>query len=142
MEVITNFNITSSRDIYNALERIDREFYVPPQTKFEVGHVFDEDKSVRWNREEAVRRNQEIADIKKQAREFRVQSCANLDEAIINYIMTEADYTQHFTRLEALAILRGARYLHNDEWWHYLDEMIEVAIDLYAAREGVDLKSE
>ena len=142
MEVITNFTITSSRDIYNALEKLDRAFYVPPQPKYAEDHVFDEDKSVRWNREEVVRRNTERAEAHKRARELKNQSCNNFEEAVINYIMQDLSYSYSFSRTEAIALLRAVRFHHESEWWNWLDDMAETVIDLYAAKEGVDLKSE
>jgi hypothetical protein len=142
MEVLTNFTINNSRDIYNALERLDQAFYVAPQPKYAENHVFDEDQSVRWNREEVVRRNAERAEIYKHARELKAQSCANFEEAVINYIMQDLSYSYSFSRVEAIALLRAVRFHHESEWWNWLDDMAETVIDLYAAKEGVDLKSE
>ena len=91
MEVITNFDIHCGEDIRAAILRVDHEFYVPVK-RYRDDHVFDEDKSVKWNREEVARQNEKQIELQRQAREMCAQSHANLSEAIYEYIMNEAIY--------------------------------------------------
>ena len=42
---------------------------VPPACRYSANHVFDEMKSVVWNREEVIRRNEEYVQAKKLNRE-------------------------------------------------------------------------
>lgn len=48
--------------------------------------VFDEEKSVRWNREEVIRRNDSILALKKQKRKEEAQAFASLYADIVEYL--------------------------------------------------------
>jgi hypothetical protein len=126
MEVIKNFEIHDSRDIAKALELLDTAFAFRPHYYAE-NYVFDEDKSVRWNREEVLRRNKEAKDALKSAREMKAESSALLNLAIIKYIMDESVVGYHFTELDAKLILEAASTHHEDNWWEWLDEMASTA---------------
>lgn len=56
------FEFGNWKPIINWGEKIDRMPSIPDKEKFakyKEGYVFDEDKSVKWNREEVERRNKE-----------------------------------------------------------------------------------
>ena len=46
----------------NAILKFIINIRFPRRTQYLESHVFDEEKSVRWNREEVVRQNQLIKD--------------------------------------------------------------------------------
>lgn len=52
-------------------------------------HVFDEDKSVRWNREELVRYNQAIDDENKSLAEARYKAHEEAVQGILGYLRQE-----------------------------------------------------
>lgn len=135
IEIMTDFTITSGSDIMHALRDIDRKFYVATCKKYSSDHIFDENQTVKWNREEAARRNKEILEDFTRTREMKFESLKNLDRAIINYIMKDSIWECDFTEAEANAILQAAKEHHSDEWWNWLDEMASTAFALYWARE-------
>ena len=138
MEVITNFEIHCGRDIDQALRQIDKTFYVAHHKKFPVDHVFDEDKSVKWNREEVERRNQAMHDEWKAALEAKGESYQYLYEEIYRYIMEESVYGIHFTRKEAETIWQQTNRHHDQEPWNWVDDMAETMRDFIIARESKD----
>ena len=136
MEVLSNFTITCGRDIVEAFDKIDHTFYVAHLKKFKPDHVFDEDKSVKWNRDEVVRRNQDLADAYLLAREYKAKSLDFLDEAIYKYIMEESVYDTKFTRQEAELIWKNAKKHHEAEPWNWIDEMAETIRDFRNIQKG------
>lgn len=124
MEVITNFNIHCGEDIQAAIRRVDHDFYVPVK-RFREDHVFDEDKSVKWNREEVARQNEKQIELQRQARDMCAQSRANLNEAIYKYIMNEAIYGHYFSRAEAAFIWAHCCRHHESNPWDWIDEMAD-----------------
>ena len=138
MEAITKFEISCGRDIDQAIRQIDKTFYVAHHKKFPVDHVFDEDKSVKWNREEVERRNQAIRDEWKAAQEAKSESYQHLHEEIYRYIMEESVYSMQFTRKEAEVIWQQTNRHHDQEPWDWIDEMAETMRDFIIAREARD----
>ena len=135
MEVITKFEIHCGYDIELALKQLDQAFYVAPQAKFASDHVFDENKSVKWNREEAIRHNQENKTAFLSAREMKAKSQDYLEEEIYRYIMDESAYGIHFTRAEAQVIWQCTKNHHSSDPWNWVDEMVETIRDFIAVRE-------
>ena len=136
MEVITDFKITCGRDMGEAIYRVDKEFYVPVK-RFKDDHVFDEDKSVKWNREEVIRQNDAQIELQRQARDMAAESHKNLSEAIYRYIMEDLSFGCAFTRHEAEVIWAQTVKHHDSEPWNWLDDMAETAYEFFHAR-GVD----
>ena len=138
MEVITNFEIHCGSDIEQAIRLIDKTFYVANHKKFQIGHVFDEEKSVKWNREEVERRNQAIHDEWKAAMEAKGESYQYLYEAIYKYIMDEAVFGRRFTYNEAMAIWQQTHNHHDQNPWDWVDEMADTMHEFIIARECKD----
>ena len=124
MEVITNFDIHCGEDIHAAILRVDHDFYVPVK-RYRDDHVFDEDKSVKWNREEVARQNEKQIELQRQARDMCAQSHENLNEAIYKYIMNEAVYGHYFSRAEAAFIWSHCCRHHVSNPWDWIDEMAD-----------------
>jgi predicted nucleic acid-binding Zn-ribbon protein len=100
---------------------IYKVFRVPNTTKYRVDHVFDEEKSVRWNREEVERQNQAIDDERKAAYAARNAAIKELDEAVVKYI-TE---TTHLNEKLAEKVLYAVQRDHEDNWWNYVDDLAD-----------------
>ena len=138
MEAIINFEIHCGSDIEQAIRQIDKTFYVANHKKFQIGHVFDEEKSVKWNREEVERRNQAIHDEWIAAMAAKSVSYNNLYEAIYRYIMDEAVFGRHFTYNEAKAIWQQTHNHHDQNPWDWVDEMADTMHEFIIARECKD----
>lgn len=138
MEAITNFEIHCGSDIEQAIRQIDKTFYVANHKKFSDTHVFDEDKSVKWNREEVERRNQAIHDEWKATMEAKGESYQHLHEEIYRYIMEEAVFGRRFTYNEAKAIWQQTCNHHDQYPWDWVDEMADTMHEFIIARECKD----
>ena len=134
MEVIKQFEIHCGRDISEALRKLDDEFYVPVR-KYREDHVFDEDKSVKWNREEVIRKNQEQIELQRLAIELRAESTDYFMEELYRYIMDETVYGYKFSKSEAEVIWSQTLKHHDSEPWNWVDDMAETAQTLFATKE-------
>lgn len=134
MTVLTHFEIHCGRDISEALYRLDSEFFVPVR-KYREDHIFDEDKSVKWNREEVVRQNQEQKVLREQASLMRQESNEYFYEELYRYIMEEAIYDYRFTKAQAEVIWNETCKHHEQEPWNWVDTMAETAASFYAVSE-------
>ena len=136
MEAITNFEIHCGEDIEAAIRKIDKAFYVAHHKKFSPDHVFDENQTVKWNREEVERRNQAIHDEYRKAMEAKSQSYTNLYEEIYRYIMEESVFGRRFTYNEAKVIWQQAYNHHDNNPWDWVDEMADTMHEFIIAREA------
>lgn len=85
------------RDIIEDVRKQTENLYAerrqnPPARKYSDDFVFDENQSVRWNREEVIRQNKAI-DNARRAFERKVnRQSARVDEAIKQYLKDEFDF--------------------------------------------------
>ena len=88
-------------------------------------HVFDENKSVIWNREEVKRRNAERENNNALVRAVRKLSLDNLNKAL------EVDISKSYNISEdgARQILNFAKQLFEGCWWEYLDDIAEFYVN-------------
>jgi hypothetical protein len=128
--VLTNFKLTCGKDIEVARKTIYSANPAPDRKKFPENHVFDADKSVRWNREEVARRNSEIDDRVAQYRRDLLHSEQNLRNSVIDYIV---DYFRggdsrinNFDRGAAEAIWSRVQSAHDDDAHLCLDEYLDL----------------
>lgn len=66
----------------------------PTAKKFPEGYIFDEDKSVKWNKEEVQRRNQEIADQYSAYRAENARLNNNLGDDVMNALVAEYGFSR------------------------------------------------
>lgn len=59
------------------------------QSTYFGGHIFDEDKSVKWNREEVERQNTLIRQQNKEAQEAKFKARIEAENLIIDYLHQE-----------------------------------------------------
>lgn len=143
MEALKDFNIHCSYDIERAMTRIDRECYYKGPNGYRADYIFDEEQSVRWNKEEVVRRNQAIDEDKKKCLKIKQESHQNLLEEIYRYLIEECTFflpnsTYHFTRNEAIAIWTETVKHHDEEPWNWVNDMAESAYHFITANKGQD----
>lgn len=139
MEVL-NFkdSIHCNYDIERAMNRLDHECCYRGPNGYRADYIFDEDQSVRWNREEVIRRNQVIEEDKKKCLKIKQESHQNLLEEIYRYLMEEVYFFQengvyHFTRNEAIAIWTETIKHHDEDAYNWINEMAETAYYLITA---------
>lgn len=138
MEPITDFYIMCYNDIYQELVDIEKKITVPSTAPKSITHVFDEEKSVRWNREQVDIYNKQNSELRKEAVDMRRQSYENLDKAVIDY-MEEFEALDSTPREVIAKVVARAQFDHDDDWWNYLSDYLEFAEDILEAARGVDL---
>ena len=136
MKPITDFYIKCYHDIYNELVDIDKQIPIPSAAPKSITYIFDEEKSVRWNREQVEAYNKKTAELRREAVECRAQSYRNLDKAVVDY-MVEYEANSDTPRVVVEKVVARAQQDHDDDWWNYLSEYLEFAEDiLYTIKEN------
>lgn len=82
----------------------------PPAQKFDDGHIFDENQSVRWNREEVKKRNKAI---EKEAKEFSKklqEQQSRISFAIKQYLKDEFAFSN---RIASIVFLEAYEAAHS-----------------------------
>lgn len=129
MKPITDFHIVCYHDISEEVLDIYKRIPVPNQAPKSITYVFDEEKSVRWNREQVEAYNLKASELRREAVELRAQSLRNLNQAVIEYMLEyEALDTTPKTVVEC--VLARAQKDHDDDWWNYLSDYLEFAEDI------------
>lgn len=113
------FKIEMQEDIHECYLEIYNKYKIPRRIQYLESHVFDEEKSVRWNREEVVRQNQLIDDAVATAVAERAAALDRLDEAVVKYIMGDTSLNEKLAR----KVLEAAKNDHYDNWWDYIDDL-------------------
>lgn len=124
--VLSDFYIMCYHDIYDNLNDIYRKIEIPSEKPKPEGYVFDEDRSVKWNREQVTLYNTDIAAARKEAYEVRNESLRNLDKAVVDYMM-KYEACSDTPRVVVERVLRQAQADHDDEWWNYLGRYLDFA---------------
>lgn len=73
----------------------DNKIPYPRKSKLKEDHVFDENKSVKWNREEVVRYNKSVDEERIKYREETNRLSAKLHDDIINALVNEYNFTKN-----------------------------------------------
>ena len=129
MKPITDFYIMCYHDIYEAVVDIDKKITIPHVAPKPITHVFDEEKSVRWNREQVDIFNKQASDARKKAVECRAKSHKNLAKAVVDY-MVEFEAKSDTSRAIVEKVVARAQSDHDDDWWNYLSDYLDFAEDI------------
>ena len=129
MKPITDFYIMCYNDIYKELIDIDKQIPVPSVAPKSITYVFDEEKSVRWNREQVEIYNKQISETRKEAVECRSQSRKNLTKAVVKY-MIEFEARSDTPAVVVEKVVARAQSDHDDDWWNYLSDYLDFAEDI------------
>ena len=128
MGPITEFSIRRYSDISKEIRDIEKKIPIPPLDKKPANYVFDESQAVRWNREQVDIYNHKNSELRREARDLRIQSYRNLDKAVVNY-MVEYEALETTPRSVIEKVVAHAKQDY-DEWWNYLSRYLEFAEDI------------
>lgn len=129
MNPITNFYIMCYHDISGEIRDIEKKIPIPALASKPSTYVFDENQTVRWNREQVELYNQKNAELRREAVELRAQSYKNLEKAVVDYMMEyEALATTPRTVVEK--VVARTKQDHDDDWWNYLSEYLDFAEEI------------
>lgn len=129
MEPITNFNIGCYNDIYIEEINIEKKLPMPVLATKPANYVFDENQTVRWNREQVDLYNQKNSELRREIVELRAQSYQNLNKAVVDY-MVEYEALNTTPRVVIEKVVARAKQDHDDEWWNYLSEYLDFAEEI------------
>lgn len=93
--IITNFTFNDPHDIYLARCEVEKlhNWYGLSKNKKKEDYIWDEDLTVRQNKERTIQYNNDIdSAIQASMREYN-ESLTNFNNAVIKYIMEEFQYT-------------------------------------------------
>lgn len=124
------------RNVVNHIEAIYRAKCREIGTDYPESHVFDEEQSVKWNREEVLRQNQEKKDARNAAAILRVNSNLVMHKAVQKYIERSLAYCRKgnqnysLTEKQTEHIIQYLRSPYDHEWYSGLDTLIALFVDL------------
>jgi hypothetical protein len=123
---MTDFIIEDVNEIPGALETICNMYPYIYEGKKPEGFVFDEDKSVKWNREQVELFNKNLDADREKNRKLRYISKVNLDKAVVDYIL-KYETSTNMSRAIANGLLAKIKSEHDDCWWHWISSYVEFA---------------
>lgn len=106
----------------------------PAERTYSANHIFDEDKSVKWNREEVIRRNEQIKNDRDSLQRARFQAIMEAEEAIVNYLF------KNYPKISKEKIRKLFDKIHSKFYRDYFNCTIDYVIDM--CEEYLDLFSE
>ena len=119
--------ITCAHDIYEERLFIEKNFnnwFCLGRDKKPENYIWDEDLTVRQNKEQTAKYNAEIdAEIEKRKHEYSEANKA-LREAIVDYIITDCNVK--CSRAQAEVIWSYCLMQHGDDPHNYVDDVIEL----------------
>ena len=119
--------ITCSADIYEETWYIEKHFntyHSISRNKMPEDYIWDEDITVRQNRERTIEYNKEIDAEIDRCMEAYSEANKALRESIIDYIISDCKIK--CSRAQAEIIWKYCEIQHEDEPHNYLDDVIEL----------------
>ena len=96
----------------------------PKENTYSANHIFDEEQSVRWNREEVLRRNEQIKNDRDSLQRARYKAIMDAEEDIVNYL---ADSYSLISREKVRELFDK---IHSKFYRDYFNCTIEYVIDM------------
>lgn len=122
-------DISEIREKYNGGHYIYR-MEVP--LKVYEGHVFDENLSVKRNREMVVEHNNMVADMLKEKREKQIELYNQLTNDVVSYIVDTYDMNEQQARfVESFCYVEKHSFMN--DYFSYIDEVAEMVENVLKA---------
>lgn len=106
----------------------------PKERTYSADHIFDEEQSVKWNREEVIRRNEEINKERDTLQRARYKAIMDAEEDIVNYL------ADSYPLISKEKVRKLFDKIHAKFYRDYFNCTIEYVIDM--CEEYLDLFSE
>jgi hypothetical protein len=94
----SNKGIYDIRDDYNNNE-YENKFPYPSNVTIKVDHIFDENQTVKWNREKVLIENKKIIDQKLEYAKESTRLSSKLDDDMVKAIVQEYGFTENEARI-------------------------------------------
>ena len=85
----------------DVVEKYNKAFALPNRIrakKYDESHIFDEEQSVRWNREQVKIKNEELMTESNRISEIKRNAIKEATEDVINYLHQETNTPVHILR--------------------------------------------
>jgi hypothetical protein len=96
----------------------------PKETTYSPNHIFDEEQSVKWNREEVIRRNEQIKNDRASLQTARFKAIRDAEDEIVNYL---ADSYPLISKNKVRKLFDN---IHSKFYRDYFNCTIEYVIDM------------
>lgn len=106
----------------------------PKETTYSADHIFDEEQSVKWNREEVIRRNEQIKNDRDSLQRARYKAIMNAEDEIVNYL------ADSYPKISKEKVRKLFDKIHAKFYRDYFNCTIEYVIDM--CEEYLELFSE
>ena len=110
---------------FKEVSRMSRKPDSDTYTKYPADHIFDEDKSVRWNREEVTRRNDAYREETLRLRADYIAADNAAKDLAIAYIEQETNMNNEQAGIY-FAYIYGKYHSFITDLIYYIDEMVEL----------------
>ena len=126
-------NIISLDEVRDEYEGAQMFSCKPDETfnRPKIGTVLDEDKSVKWNREEVLRLREAYDEEVKRLNTIKNKMCDNAYGTVLKYISQETGLSEEKAK-RFWNFVYNKFHANDDLFWH-LDELIEFYNDLQEA---------
>ena len=100
------------------------------QKKFEYGHVFDENMSVKWNREQVDIKNEEIDILEEKLREESIRLKKIAHDKTIKYIVNRLNDKSPSKAEKILSFAIEEKHQYVDDAIEYIDTVVNFVNEL------------
>lgn len=119
------------------IEKFEKAFNMPTTPKertYSISHIFDGDKTVKWNKEEVIRRNIEIRNERNTLQTNRYKAISDAEIEIIEYLC------KNYSNINKNVVMKIYTKIYNDSFRDRFNCTIQYVID--ECEEFLDIFSE
>ena len=121
-------------EVFNKYKAVMSHSTIPELKKYKEGYIFDENMSVKWNREQVQLRNEEYKDEAIRLRKEHVSLENEADDAAVEYLL---GYSSTIKNRNAMSSLLGFALEHrHSEGYESVFNFAEELVDLIDEMNG------